>query len=148
MNMFVDPSAVYLHRDFVNFRKAINSLAALVEDELNRDAYTGALFVFCNKAKDKLKILYWDKTGFALWQKRLEKQKFKWPSKSDDTEFLLIAEQLSWLLSGYDVLGHQELHYHTRYLAFSSSQRSLTQALVFITVKSSIRLIFFVKIIG
>jgi transposase len=45
-----------------------------VEDELNRDAYIADLFVFCNKSKDKLKILYWDKTGFALWQKRLEKK--------------------------------------------------------------------------
>ena len=113
MKMFVEPSEVFLYRDFVDFRKAINGLAALVEDELNRDAYTGALFVFCNKAKDKLKILYWDKTGFALWQKRLEKQKFKWPCKINGNEFSLSTEQLDWLLSGYDVLGHQELHYQS-----------------------------------
>ena len=113
MNMFVDPSEVFLYRDFVDFRKEINGLAALVEGELNHDAYTGALFVFCNKAKDKLKILYWDKTGFALWQKRLEKQKLKWPSKVNSNEFALSAEQLNWLLSGYDVLGHQELHYQS-----------------------------------
>ena len=111
--MFVEPLAVFLHRDFVDFRKAINGLAALVEDELNRDAYTGALFIFCNKAKDKLKILYWDKTGFALWQKRLEKQKFKWPSKIKEHELALTADQLDWLLSGYDVLCHQELHYQS-----------------------------------
>ncbi|WP_082627211.1 IS66 family insertion sequence element accessory protein TnpB [Colwellia sp. TT2012] len=58
MKIFVDPSAVFLHRDFVDFRKATNGLAALVEDDLNRDAYTGALFVFCNNTKDKLQILY------------------------------------------------------------------------------------------
>ena len=113
MKMFVNPLEIYLHQSFVDFRKAINGLAALVEDELNRDAYTGALFVFCNKSKDKLKILYWDKTGFALWQKRLEKQKFKWPSKINEHEFALTAEQLDWLLCGYDVLGHQELHYQS-----------------------------------
>jgi transposase len=76
-----------------------------------RGFITGALFVFCDKVKNKLKILYWDKTGFALWQKRLEKQKFKWPSNINDTEFSLTAEQLDWLLCGYDALGHQELHY-------------------------------------
>ena len=113
MKMFVAPTSIFLHRDFVDFRKAINGLTALVEDELNRDAYTGDLFVFCNKSKDKLKILYWDKTGFALWQKRLEKQKFKWPSKINETEFVLTVKQLEWLLSGHDVLGHQELHYQS-----------------------------------
>jgi|TARA_R110001583_G_scaffold157548_1_gene309478 transposase len=110
---FIEPSAVFLHRDFVDFRKSINGLTALVEDELNRDAYTGELFVFCNKAKDKLKILYWDKTGFALWYKRLEKQKFKWPSHIDCNEFELTGEQFKWLLSGFDVLGHQTLHYRS-----------------------------------
>ena len=113
MKMFVNPTGIFLHRDFVDFRKAINGLTAIVEEELNRNAYTGDLFVFCNKSKDKLKILYWDKTGFALWQKRLEKQKFKWPSKINDTEFALTAEQLEWLLSGYDVLGHKTLHYQS-----------------------------------
>ena len=60
MKMFVQPSAVFLHRDVVDFRKSINGLTAIVEYELNADPFTGALFVFCNKAKDKLKILYWD----------------------------------------------------------------------------------------
>lgn len=113
MKMFIEPSQVFLHRDFVDFRKAINGLVAIVENELERDAYTGALFVFCNKTKNKLKILYWDKTGFALWQKRLEKQKFKWPNKIAMQAFELSAQQLDWLLSGYDVLGHEELTYQS-----------------------------------
>ena len=111
MKMFIEPSEVFLHRDFVDFRKSINGLAGIVEGELARDVYTGTLFVFCNKAKDKLKILYWDKTGFALWYKRLEKQRFKWPSKLSSQEFELTHQQLDWLLSGYDVLGHEPLHY-------------------------------------
>ena len=113
MKMFVEPSDIYLHRPVVDFRKSINGLANIVVAEMNLNVMSGALFIFCNKSKDKLKILYWDKTGFALWYKRLEKQKFKWPSKINDTEFSLTAEQLSWLLSGYDVLGHQELHYQS-----------------------------------
>jgi hypothetical protein len=51
MKMFVEPSDVFLYRDFVDFRKAINGLAALVEGELNRDAYTGALLIFAIKPK-------------------------------------------------------------------------------------------------
>ena len=79
MKMFMAVPDVYLHRQFVDFRKSINGLAALVESELALSAMSGALFVFCNKGRDKLKILYWDRTGFALWYKRLEKDKFKWP---------------------------------------------------------------------
>ena len=71
MKMFIEPAHIYLHRDAVDFRKSIDGLVALVESELERDAYTGALFLFCNKTKDKLKLVYWDKTGFALWYKRL-----------------------------------------------------------------------------
>lgn len=66
MKMFVEPQCIYLHRDAVDFRKSIDGLVAIVEGELERDAYTSALFLFCNKAKDKLKLVYWDKTGFAL----------------------------------------------------------------------------------
>jgi transposase len=113
MNIFYDAPEVFIHTQFVDFRKSINGLVGIVETELARDAYTGTLFVFCNKGKDKLKILYWDKTGFALWYKRLEKQKFKWPTKLSSKEFELTSQQLSWLLSGYDVLGHESLHYQS-----------------------------------
>lgn len=111
MKMFVEPKAVYLHRDFVDFRKAINGLAAMVEDEL--PLMSGALFVFCNKGRDKLKILYWDKTGFALWHKRLEKDKFKWPTQLPDVHIELNEAHLHWLLSGFDVAGHKEVSYQT-----------------------------------
>ncbi|MCL1159411.1 IS66 family insertion sequence element accessory protein TnpB [Shewanella inventionis] len=53
-------------------------MSALVEAELELPVLSGALFVFCNKGRDKLKLLYWDNTGFALWYKRLDKYKFKW----------------------------------------------------------------------
>lgn len=114
MKVFTEVPDVFLHRDVVDFRKSINGLTGIVEEALEMDAYTGALFVFCNKAKDKLKILYWDKTGFALWYKRLEKQKFKWPSKVSSQAFELTEQQLTWLLSGYDVVGHRPLHYESQ----------------------------------
>lgn len=110
MKMFVEPELIYLHRDSVDFRKSINGLSLLVEQEMVLDLYSQAMFVFCNKGRDKLKILYWDKTGFALWYKRLEKQKFKWPKQGDNT-INLSAQQFDWLLTGFDVVGHQTLHY-------------------------------------
>lgn len=110
MNMFVDVPEVYLCSQFVDFRKSINGLAAIVESELELSVLTGALFVFCNKSRDKLKLLYWDKTGFALWYKRLDKDKFKWPKKLNAQTMMLTEQQLHWLLSGYDVIGHQQIN--------------------------------------
>jgi transposase len=68
--MFVSPSRIYLYRQFVDFRKSINVLSVIIESEIDLPIMSDALFIFCNRTKDKLKILYWDKTGFALWSKR------------------------------------------------------------------------------
>jgi len=108
MKMFVDVPTVYLCADVVDFRKSINGLAALVEAELELPVLSGELFVFCNKGRDKLKLLYWDNTGFALWYKRLDKHKFKWPKLMSPT-MTLTEQQLHWLLSGYDVIGHSKI---------------------------------------
>ena len=103
MNMFIQPIAVYLHRDPVDFRKQIDGLAAIVELTMKQSLSSGALFVFCSKQRNKLKLLYWDKTGFCLWYKRLEKDKFKWPKKHGSTTIKIDEEQLSWLLRGVDI---------------------------------------------
>ena len=71
MKMFVDPGAIYLHRAPVDFRKSINGLALIVEQEMQLPPMSPALFVFCNKKRDRVKALYWDRTGFCLWYKRL-----------------------------------------------------------------------------
>lgn len=110
MKMFVDVPEVYLCSQFVDFRKSINGLAAIVEGELELSVLSGAVFVFCNKGRDKLKLLYWDSTGFALWYKRLDKDKFKWPMKLNSQTMNLSEQQLHWLLSGYDVIGHQQIN--------------------------------------
>ncbi len=108
MKMFIDVPTVYLCVDAVDFRKSINGLAAIVEAELELPVLNGALFVFCNKSRDKLKLLYWDNTGFALWYKRLDKHKFKWPALNSPS-MRLSEQQLHWLLSGYDVVGHSKI---------------------------------------
>ena len=113
MKMFVEPSDIYLHVDAVDFRKSINGLIVVVEQQLELSPFSDALFLFCNKSKDKLKVLYWDKTGFALWYKRLEKQRFKWPKDNELSRLVLSEQQLNWLLDGYDIIGHMPLQYQT-----------------------------------
>ncbi|WP_210725508.1 IS66 family insertion sequence element accessory protein TnpB, partial [Candidatus Colwellia aromaticivorans] len=60
--MFSDVPEVFLYRDFVDFRKSINGLVVIVEQQMQVSPLTGSVFVFCNKGRDKLKVLYWDKT--------------------------------------------------------------------------------------
>lgn len=75
-----------------------------------------SLYVFCNRGRDKLKILHWDKTGFVLWYKRLEKDKFKWPKESLESVIKLDDQSLRSLLSGlpiYPPEPHKPLNYHS-----------------------------------
>ena len=101
--MSFDDVPVYLHRQPVDFRKAINGLSIIVDNSMGLNIFDTSLFVFCNKKRDKLKILYWDKTGFCLWHKRLEKEKFMWPKKHINEVISWNKEQLDWLLRGFDV---------------------------------------------
>ena len=70
MQMFVGVETVYLHREPVDFRKSINGLSVIVESTMQLSALSGALFLFCNRRRDKVKLLYWDQSGFCLWYKR------------------------------------------------------------------------------
>ena len=96
-------TSIYLHRQPIDFRKSINGLAVIVQDAMGLSPFAAGLFVFGNKSRDKIKILYWDATGFCLWYKRLEQDKFKWPRLGDDAVLNLSAEQFSWLLRGLDI---------------------------------------------
>ena len=91
---------IYLACGPTDMRKAINGLAALVELSFKLDPYEGAVFVFCNRGKDRLKMLEWDVDGFGLYLKRLEKGRFKWPSKNGDDTMCMSGEELERLLEG------------------------------------------------
>ena len=109
-----DLPVVYLCRDSVDFRKGINGLAVLVEDMLQHDPLSEQLFVFCNRKRDKVKILYWERNGFCLWQKRLERARFKWPRRVSDEVVSLTGQQLNCLLDGSDLLRmppHDRVHF-------------------------------------
>lgn len=106
--------AVYVCLKAVDFRKGINGLSALVEGEMALDVFSEALFVFTNRRRDKVKILYWEGSGFCLWMKRLERERFKWPTFLASEVATLSAQQLNWLLDGIDlryVRPHQTLRY-------------------------------------
>jgi transposase len=92
---------VYLAPGSTDMRKAINGLSILVESYLQLDPFSGHLFVFCNRRRNILKILYWDRNGFCLWQKRLEKHYFRWP-QSEKQILEIDQRQLSWLLEGLE----------------------------------------------
>ena len=105
--------AVYLHRDAIDFRKSINGLSALVEQGLGRDAFAAAVYVFCNRRCDRIKLLGWDRNGFWLLHKRLERERFVWPRESAQVIDLTV-QQLHWLLEGIDLSamrGHEIIHY-------------------------------------
>ena len=106
-------SKIYLYKPHVDFRKQIDGLAAIVEGEMRLSPFQNQIFVFTNSVRNRLKILYWDRTGFALWQKRLEKNRFPWPARSSG-HLELTAKQIGWILDGVDIFKikpHEELEY-------------------------------------
>ena len=107
-------ASVYLHREPVDMRKGINGLSEIVQMAQMGPIMGNSLFVFCGRRRNSLKILYFDKSGFALWQKRLEQDKFAWPKKLSDEVIEISSEQMSWLLEGIDVFKirrFEELHF-------------------------------------
>ncbi len=89
---------VYLHREPVDGRKAINGLALLAEQSPGLDPFAPAVFAFSNRRRDRVKLLLWDRTGFWLMAKRLEADRFRWPKEAAVVE--LTVGQLRWLLDG------------------------------------------------
>tara|TARA_R110002049_G_C9177390_1_gene563006 strand:+ start:215 stop:574 length:360 start_codon:yes stop_codon:yes gene_type:complete len=106
---------VYLYAGAVDMRKSIDGLAVLVEQDMVLSPMQPALFVFCNRQRDKIKLLYWERNGFVLWYKRLEKQRFKWLKPSSTSDAISITGyELNLLLDGLDIFNnkpHKALFY-------------------------------------
>jgi transposase len=104
---------VYLGLGKTDLRKAINGLSILVQERMELDPFSGHYFAFCNRRRKLLKILYWDRNGFALWHKRLERDRFIWP-RSEQEVLEIRAEELDWLLAGLDFRrAHRAVRYST-----------------------------------
>ena len=99
---FAPHTRVYLALGATDMRKQIDGLAVLVEDALQADPLSSHLFVFCNRARDKIKILFWHNNGFWLWYRRLERQRFWWPQGAQEDAVELSVRELGWLIEGLD----------------------------------------------
>ncbi len=105
MLSFTGSLKVYLAVEVADLRKSFNGLYAATENELKEDPQSGAMFVFCNRRRNRVKILTWDGTGLWVMTKRLEKGTFSWPKGVDveNGKLSLSPEALSLLLDGVDL---------------------------------------------
>ena len=102
---------IFIRPGKTDMRKQITGLAVVVQDEMDLNPFSTALFLFCNRERKILKALYWDHNGFCLWQKRLEKQLFPWP-KDEAEARKITCDQLNLLLQGIDFWkAHKPLNY-------------------------------------
>jgi transposase len=108
---FEREARVYVAVGATDLRKAINGLSVLAQQQLGQDPFGGGYFAFSNRARNRIKVLYWDRNGFCLWQKRLERDRFRWPRSSDEVREL-DGRHLEWLLAGLDIReAHEEVKY-------------------------------------
>jgi len=106
------PEQVYLALGPTDLRKSIDGLALLVQLSFKLDPFSSCLFVFCNRKKNKLKILHWEHNGFWLYYRRLEKGKFMWPDYDLTKVTAISKRELRWLIDGLPFkrqLGHKEV---------------------------------------
>lgn len=94
---------VYLCRGATDLRKSFNGLHALVESRLREDPMSGHWFVFCNRRRDRVKVLLWDGSGLWVCAKRLERGSFGWPLEPGEGKVCVRGEELAWLLGGLEL---------------------------------------------
>ena len=115
---------IYIAQEPVDFRLGINGLSTMVEATLKFDPFSRNLFCFVNKRRNQIKVLYWQRSGFCLWLKRLEEEKFKWPVHLPPLQIAsprppvvtLSEDQFLWLLEGLDLKQlkpHRALEYRS-----------------------------------
>lgn len=102
----------YVRPGATDLRKQINGLVLLMQEQMRLNPFEASLCVFCNGPRRLLKAVYWDRTGFCLWMKRLEHGSFPWPRTGAEARREIDAEQLRMLLEGIDFWHrHEELSY-------------------------------------
>ena len=111
MTIDVSKVKIYIRPGYTDLRKAVNGLSVLIQENMKNDPFSGSVYLFCNRERKLIKVIWWDKTGFWLCQKRLEKAKFPWPEHTEAVEELT-GEQLEMLLSGINFWkAHKPVYY-------------------------------------
>jgi len=111
--MIIDFSkiTIFIRPGITDMRKQINGLSILTEEDMGKDSGDGSLYIFCSRNRKQLKCIYWDKNGFCLWQKKLEKDRFPWPMTEEEVQEIDL-EKLKLLLSGIDFWkAHKEIKF-------------------------------------
>jgi transposase len=103
--IFTMNELIWFYPKPIDFRKQIDGLITLVASEFDLNPTSGQLFVFRDRTGKKIKMLWWDRSGFWLFYKRMEKNRLKFPA-AKEAAMILTRDQLSWLLSGLDCLSH------------------------------------------
>lgn len=108
---------VYVYNDPVDMRKAINGLSMILQEDFDKNPQSGDVYIFTNRARNKVKCLVWDKNGFVLYYKRLERGRFNYSKYMTDDELVVTKSQLKGLLMGLDfyLLGEQQEDVFTDY---------------------------------
>ena len=111
MMLDINKAKIFIRPGNTDLRKAVNGLSVIIEQQMEGEPFSGNIYLFCNRERKLLKALWWDRNGFWLSQKRLEKDKYPWPLTSEDVKELS-GEELSMLLQGIDFFkAHKELYY-------------------------------------
>ena len=115
MKINLEEARIYVRPGATDLRKGVSGLCSIIGNEMNLDALCGSAFLFCNRTHKLLKVIFWDKTGFWLAQKRFEKATWPWPMNEEAAREIK-SEQLDMLLTGIDFWhAHQELHFKSAY---------------------------------
>ena len=102
---------IFIRPGITDMRKQVNGLSIIASEEMELDPLSGALFLFCNRYRRIIKALYWDATGFCLWQKKLERDRYPWP-QTEAAARKISSGELRMLLEGIDFWqAHQKLSY-------------------------------------
>jgi transposase len=110
----MDAEHIYLALGLTDFRKQISSLVSMVQLQFGKDPFMETnVFIFCNKKRDSVKVLRYDKNGFILAHKKLlEKMKFQWPKDSEMVKEIT-GKQIEWLLEGLEI-EQRKAHYEVK----------------------------------